>query len=86
VIFQEIDLVGQGHDVGEFERSGLFALSPLELGEPTNKWGEVGFMVFMVEPCPVPSPKRCFHRKVKKAGARAGLKTHSAGILRRNSS
>jgi hypothetical protein len=56
-IFQEIDLVGQGCNVGEIERSGLFTPSPLELGEPANKWGEPGFMVFIVKPCHVPSPK-----------------------------
>jgi hypothetical protein len=40
----------------EFKRSGLFNPSPLELEEPTNKWGGGGgFMVFTVEPCPVPS-------------------------------
>jgi hypothetical protein len=39
VLFQEIDLVGQLRNVGEFERSGLFAPSPLELGEPAEKWG-----------------------------------------------
>jgi hypothetical protein len=43
-LFQEIDLVGQGHEMGEFERSGLFAPGPLEVGEPANKWGEAGFM------------------------------------------
>jgi hypothetical protein len=57
VLFQEIDLVGHVRDVGEFERSGLFAPSPVELGEPAERWGEAGFMVFIVEPCLVPSLK-----------------------------
>jgi hypothetical protein len=58
--------------MGEFKRSGLFNPSPLELEEPTNKWGG-GFMVFTVEPCPVPSLKWSFHRKVKEADARGGI-------------
>jgi hypothetical protein len=65
----------------KFERSGLFAASLMELGEPANKWGEVGFMVFTIEPCPVPSLKQCFCRKVKEDGARAGLKTHTSNNL-----
>jgi hypothetical protein len=81
VLFQEIDIVGRGHDMGQFERSGLFAPSPLKLREPPNKWGEASCMVFIVEPCPMPSPKRRFHRKVKEAGARAGLKTHTSNKL-----
>jgi hypothetical protein len=43
--------------------------------------GEARFMVLTVEPCPVPSLKRSLHRKIKKAGARAGLKTHTPNDL-----
>jgi hypothetical protein len=34
-------------------------------------------MVFIVEPCPVPSLKRSLHRQIKEAGERVGLKTHT---------
>jgi hypothetical protein len=65
----------------EFERSRLFAPGSLELQEPANKGGEVGFMVFTVEPCPVPSPKRSFHGKLKEVGVRVGLKSHTSNNL-----
>jgi hypothetical protein len=81
MLFQEINLVGQGRDVGEFERSELFTPNPLELREPVNKWGEVGFMVFTVEPCHVPSLKQSFHGKVKEASTKEGLKTHTSNNL-----
>jgi hypothetical protein len=38
-------------------------------------------MILAVEPCPVPSPKRSLHRKIKEAGVRAGLKTHNPDNL-----
>jgi hypothetical protein len=35
------------------------------------------FMVLVVEPRPVPSPKGSLHRKVEEAGVRACLETHT---------
>jgi hypothetical protein len=65
----------------EFERSRLFAPSSLELQEPANKGGEAGFMVFTIEPCPVPSPKQSFHEKLKEVSVRVGLKSHTSNNL-----
>jgi hypothetical protein len=56
-LFQEISLVGQGSNLREFKRSGFFTPSPLEFRKSINKGGEAGFMVLIVEPCPVTSPK-----------------------------
>jgi hypothetical protein len=56
-LFQEISLVGQGNNLREFKRSGFFTPSPLEFRKSINKGGEAGFMVLIVEPCPVTSPK-----------------------------
>jgi hypothetical protein len=61
--------------------SGLFAPSPLEFGESANKGGEARFMVRAVELCPVPSLKRGFHRKFKKAASMLGWKIHAPNNL-----
>jgi hypothetical protein len=45
----------------------------------THKGREARFM--SLEPCPVPSPKRSLHRKIKEARARSGLKTHTPNDL-----
>jgi hypothetical protein len=81
VLFQEIDFVGQGRDVGEFKRSMFFTPSSLEFKESAHKGRETSFMILTVEPRHVPSPQRSLHRKIKKAGARAGLKTHTPNDL-----
>jgi hypothetical protein len=62
--------------VGELEWSRLFAPSSLELGEPAYERREVGFVVLVIEPCPMPSPKRGFQGKVEESSARASLKTY----------
>jgi hypothetical protein len=59
-LFQEIDLVGQGSDLGELEWSRFFAPSTLELEESAYKWREAGLVVLAIEPCPMPSTKRGF--------------------------
>jgi hypothetical protein len=80
-LFQEINLVGQSHDMGEFKRGRFFTPRPLKFREPTYKRREVGFMVLTVEPCHVPSPKGSLHQKVKEASARVGLETHAPDNL-----
>jgi hypothetical protein len=79
--FQEINFVGQGHAMGEFKRSRFFTPSPLKFRESTHKRREAGFMVLTIEPRTVPSSKGSLHRKVKEAGARAGLETHTPDNL-----
>jgi hypothetical protein len=81
LLFQVIDFVGQSSNLGEFEWGRLFTPSPLEHGESANKRREAGFMVFIVEPCYVPSTKRRLHGVFKEAGVRAGLKTHAPNNL-----
>jgi hypothetical protein len=80
-LFKEIDFLGQGRDVGEFERSRFLTPSPLEFRESAYKGREARFMVFAVEPCSVQSSKRSLHRKIKEVVARAGLKTHTPNNL-----
>jgi hypothetical protein len=63
--------------VGEFERSGFFTPSPLEFRELAYKGREDRFMVLIVEPHLVQSPKRGFHSKIKETDVRAGLETHT---------
>jgi hypothetical protein len=67
--------------LGEFEWGRFFTPCPLEFGESANKRREAGFMVFTVEPCFVPSMKRCLHGEFKEARARAGLKAHTPNNL-----
>jgi hypothetical protein len=38
-------------------------------------------MILAVEPHPVPSPKRSYHRKFNEASVRVGLKTHTPNGL-----
>jgi hypothetical protein len=80
-LFQEINLVGQGCDMGEFKRSRLFTPRPLKFRESAYEWREARFMVLAVEPSHVPSVKGSLHWKVKEAGARAGLETHVSDNL-----
>jgi hypothetical protein len=58
-------------------RSRLFIPSPLELRESANKWRGDGFVVLVVEPGSMPSLKRALQRKIKEAGARAGLEAYT---------
>jgi hypothetical protein len=67
--------------VREFERGRFFTPRPLKFRELAYKRREAGFMVLTVEPHPVPSLKRSFHRKVEEAGERAGLETHTLDNL-----
>jgi hypothetical protein len=76
-----VDFVGQGCYLGEFEWSGFFTPSFLELRESAYKRREVGLMVFAIKLGPMPSLKRSLHRKIEEAGARAGLKTHAPNNL-----
>jgi hypothetical protein len=80
-LFQEVDLVYQGSHLGGFKRSRLFIPSPLEFRESDNKWREAGLMVLTVEPGSMPSSKRIFQRKIKEAGARAGLEAYAPDNL-----
>jgi hypothetical protein len=81
VIFQEINLVGQGRDMREFKKSRFFTPQLLKFRESAYKGWEVGFMVLTVEPHPVPSPKGSLKRKVKEASTRVGLETHASDNL-----
>jgi hypothetical protein len=80
-LFQEINLVGQGRDMGEFKRSRFFTPCPLKFRKSAYKRREAGFVVLAVEPHPMSSPKGSLHWKVKKASAMAGLETHALDNL-----
>jgi hypothetical protein len=80
-LLQEVNLVGQGRDMGEFERSRFFTPWPLKFRESANERGEARLMVLVVEPCHVPSLKGSLHWEVKEADARAGLETHTSDNL-----
>jgi hypothetical protein len=80
-LFQEINLVGQGRDMGEFTRGRFFIPRPLEFKESAYKRREAGFMALVVEPRPVPSLTGSLHQKVKEAGVRAGLETYASDSL-----
>jgi hypothetical protein len=67
--------------MGEFSRSRLFIPSPLILRESFHKRGEVGFMVFTIKPCLVPSPERRFHGEVKEATKRASMECNALDNL-----
>jgi hypothetical protein len=56
-----------------FERSRLFTLGSLELGESAYEGGEAGFMVFVVELYSVPSSEGIFQGKIKKTSTRVSL-------------
>jgi hypothetical protein len=79
--FQEINFVGQGHDIGEFKRSRFFTPRPLKFRESAYKRREAGFMVLIVEPRLVPSTMGSLHRKVKEDNVMAGLETHAPDNL-----
>jgi hypothetical protein len=81
MLFQCINLVSQGSNMREFERCGFFAPSPLKFRESAYKGREAWFMVLIVEPHLVPSPKIGLHGKLKKADARVGLKAHTPNNL-----
>jgi hypothetical protein len=51
--------------MGEFKM--LFTLRPLKFRESAYERREAGFMVLIVEPCHVPSPKGSLYWKVKEA-------------------
>jgi hypothetical protein len=80
-LFYGVNLVSQGSDMREFEWCGFFAPSPLKFRELTYKGREAWFMILIVEPRPMPSPKRGLHGKFKKADTRACLKTHTPNNL-----
>jgi hypothetical protein len=80
-LFQGVNFVSHGSDMREFERCGFFSPSPLKFRESAYKGREAWFMVLIVEPHFVPSLKRGFHGKFKKADTRAGLKTHTPNNL-----
>jgi hypothetical protein len=52
-LLQEVNLVGQGSNLGELEWSRLFTPSSLELGEPGHKWREARLVLLAIEPCPM---------------------------------
>jgi hypothetical protein len=62
-LFQEINLVGQSRDMGEFKRSRFFTPRPLKFTELAYKRREAGFVVLAVEPRPMSSPKGSLHQK-----------------------
>jgi hypothetical protein len=81
MLFQEINLVGQTHDMGEFKRGRFFTPRPLKFRELAYKRREAGFMVLAVEPCVKPSLKGSLHQKVMEVGTRAGWETHTPDNL-----
>jgi hypothetical protein len=56
-------------------------LGSLILSESNDKSGEAGFMVFIVEPGLMSTPKGNFHGKFQEAIVRASLKTHTYNNL-----
>jgi hypothetical protein len=76
LLFQGVNLVSQRRDMREFERSRFFAPSPLKFRESAHKGREAWFVVLIVEPHPMSSPKRGLYGEFKKVDASAGLKTH----------
>jgi hypothetical protein len=72
-LLQEVDLVGPGSNLGKLEWSWLFAPGSFELEESAYEGREDGLMVLTIEPCPMPSSKRGFQRKVEEASVRTGL-------------
>jgi hypothetical protein len=78
---QEVSLVGQGRDMGEFKRSRFFTPRPLKFRELAYERREAGFVVLTVEPCPMPSSKGSLHQDVNEASVKAGLETHSPDNL-----
>jgi hypothetical protein len=54
---------------------------PLIFRKPVEKGEMARFMVFTIEPSPMPIPKRSLHGKFKEATARVSLKTHTSDNL-----
>jgi hypothetical protein len=67
--------------MGEFKRGRFFTPWPLKFREPAYKRREVGFLILIVEPCLVPSPKGSLHQKVKEPSVRVGFETHAPDNL-----
>jgi hypothetical protein len=67
--------------LGELSGDRFFVPCPLELREMTYEWREAGFMVFTVEPSPVPSTERRLHLKTNKTTIRTSLKTNAIDNL-----
>jgi hypothetical protein len=53
----------------------------LKFRESAYERGEAGFMVLVVEQCPMPSLKGSLHLEVKEAGTRPGLEAHTPNNL-----
>jgi hypothetical protein len=66
---------------GEFKRCRFFTPRPLKFREPNYKRMEAWFVVLAVEPHPMPSLMGSLHWKVKEAGVRVGLETHTLDNL-----
>jgi hypothetical protein len=66
LLFQEINFVDQGSHLRNFEWSRLFTPSSVELRKLAYEGREAGFMVIIVEPCSMPSPKRIFQERSRK--------------------
>jgi hypothetical protein len=81
MLYQEIYLVGQSCNMGEFKRGSFFTPQPLKFRELAYKRREVGIVVLTVKPSLMPSPKRSFQQKVEEHGTRAGLETHTPDNL-----
>jgi hypothetical protein len=65
----------------KLEWSRLFTPSAIELRESAHEGREAGFMILAIEPCPMPSSKRCFQGKIEEASRRAGLETNAPNNL-----
>jgi hypothetical protein len=63
---QEVDLVGQGSYLREFECSRCLTPSSLELGESAYKRREARLKVLAIELWPMPSPERGFKGRSRK--------------------
>jgi hypothetical protein len=63
--------------VREFNKSRLFAPSPLVFRELPYEGREAGFMVLIIESSPMPSSKRSLYWEFKKAASRVSLETHT---------
>jgi hypothetical protein len=72
-LIQGVDLVDQGSQLSNFERSRLFTPGSLELKELAYNGREARFMILTVEPCDMPSPERILHGKTKETNTRSSL-------------
>jgi hypothetical protein len=59
-LFQDVDFVGQGHNLMEFKRSRLLTPCPLEFRESAYRGRESWFMILAVEKCLVPPRREVF--------------------------